>query len=190
MHELIYLALRAHVYASGGLVEYEYVAVVKQPLGQYHLLLVASGQAAHLALYARGLCAYLFNVFVGHALDLPVVHKGHLGKLIQRGEDGIVRHGQPETQAVTFAVLREISYACGNRIPRGVYPYLFAVYAYRAAVARVRAAYKPRCFGAPCAHEPGEAEYLALFQIEGYALYILGDQLLRLEYYRRAFGYV
>ena len=173
MHELIYLALRAHVYASGGLVEYEYVAVVEQPLGQHHLLLVASGQAAHLALYARGLCAYLFNVFVGHALDLSVVHKGHLGKLIQRGEDG-----------------REISYACGNRIPRGVYPYLFAVYAYRAAVARVRAAYKPRCFGAPCAHEPGEAEYLALFQIEGYALYILGDQLIRLEYYRRAFGYV
>src|SRR5215213_5752928 len=42
VHELLYLRLRPHVYAAGGLVQYEHLGVHAQPAGQKDFLLVAA----------------------------------------------------------------------------------------------------------------------------------------------------
>src|SRR5699024_6063073 len=72
-----------------------------------------------------------------------------------------------EQEAVTFAVLGQVADAVLVRARRVRYPHLTAVHGDGAAGDRVSTHDGARHLGAPCAHQTGEAEDLALAQLEG-----------------------
>src|ERR671920_822739 len=64
VHELLYLCLRPHVYAAGGLVQYEHLGVHAQPAGQKDFLLVAAGEFPDRLVRARSLDSEALHEFL------------------------------------------------------------------------------------------------------------------------------
>src|SRR5215218_200827 len=64
VHELLYLRLRPHVDAAGGLVQYEHLGVHAQPAGQKDFLLVAAGEFPDRLVWARSLDAEALHEFL------------------------------------------------------------------------------------------------------------------------------
>ena len=181
-HELVNFALRADINAARRLVEDQHVAVAQEPFGNDDLLLVAAGEAADAGADGRRFCADLLGMLLRKLVHFSVMDEGALEDLLQTGQDGVVRDGQVEAQAVALAVLGEIADAVVDGVLRAVDLHVLSVYPDRAGVHRIRAADQAHGLGAARADKTGEAEDLALAELEGNVLDIEGVQVLGLEH--------
>ena len=162
------LVLGADVDAAGRLVEDQHLRLGHHPLGEHDLLLVAAGEVPGLGHDVGGLDPHGLAVVLGDLDFLVAVHESVGGDLCQSCRGGVHADVLDEVQAELLAVLRDIGDACLDRLPDGGGVHLPAVHVDLAgdgaAVAVPEDAH--RQFGAPGAHQPGDADDFAGAHLE------------------------
>src|SRR6185436_16605491 len=104
------LLLGAHVDAARRLVEDEHVAVLREPLGDDDLLLVAAREVAHELRGRWGLDAELPHVLPAGRLDAAAPDESEGADVVaERGEHDVLAHAALEEDAELLAVLGEVS---------------------------------------------------------------------------------
>ena len=115
-------------------------------------------------------------------LRLFVMNKRALEDLLQARQNGVVRNGQVQAQAVTLAILGEIADAVADGVLRAADLHVLAVYPDRTGIHRVCAADQAHRLGTSRADQTGEAKDLALAELKGNVLHIERVQMLGLKH--------
>ena len=179
--DLVDVVLRAHVDASGRLVQDQDLRVGGHPLGQHDLLLVAAGQVAGRHLDGRRLGAELLAVLLGRPLLTGLVHHAQpVRQFLQTGQGRVLANRLHEVQAVHLAVFgrvghtvvdggthgRELDFLAFHEDPAGrVGAVLAAEHAHRG-------------LGAARADKAGQTDDLAGTHVDAH---VLGDQTRLVE---------
>ncbi len=161
------LGLRADVDAARRLVEEQDVAIAQQPLRDHDLLLVAARQQLD-RLRDRGRAdTQLAHVALGRPGDRRRVHEhAQAQQPRQRGHGDVGLHVHRRREPELLAVFRQVADAQRHGVARRADARGTAVDQDLAAVDRVGAEHGARDLRAPGAHQPGEAEDLALAHAE------------------------
>src|SRR3712207_3377118 len=105
VHELLYLRLRSHVDAAGGLVQYEHLRIHAQPAGQKDFLLVAAGELPDRLVWARGLDAEVRYEPVDQLVLGLLGHQPRAREPRQGRGDDVLLHREIRDNALQLAVL-------------------------------------------------------------------------------------
>src|SRR6266550_3211287 len=162
------LVLGTDVDAAGRLVENEHLRIGEQPLAEHHLLLIAAGEIEGLLQDAGRANVQFGAVLMGDHDFLPLVDHATPGNPRKIGQRHIVLDVLVEDQPQAFAIFRDIGEAALDR-PLNRAQVDFALLHERPAgdVAAVGAAeHAHRQFGAPGAHQAGNADNLAPVDVE------------------------
>src|SRR5829696_4679789 len=105
VHELLYLRLRPHVYAAGGLVQYEHLGVHAQPAGQKDFLLVAAGELPDRLIRTRSLDAKALHEFLDQLVLCLLRDQPRSREPRQGSGDDVRPHREIRDNTFQFAVL-------------------------------------------------------------------------------------
>src|ERR1044072_9492897 len=165
-HQLVYLGLRAHVDAARRLVEDEHLRFQRQPLRQHDLLLVAAREVCRAYLDRR--CLHVQTLADLRRALLLFLERDEPGRrvAVERGQRHVLADGHVHDEAGCAAVF-------GDEIDTVLDGVLRRAYAQRSRIEhearldeRVHTEDGLRGLAAPCADEPGEAQYLAAPHVE------------------------
>ena len=161
-HQRVDLAFGTDIDAAGGLVEEHHARLHGKPLAQHYFLLVAAGERHGLHIDARSLdgqapCLFFRDLVLGRAVDQP-----HPRIIQQARERHVLPDRQFQHQPGFLAVLRHQIDALPDRIPRRRDTDRRVVDPDLAAQQRVNAEGRAGEGGAARAHEPCQAEDLAM----------------------------
>src|SRR5215211_5628090 len=103
--ELLYLRLRPHVDAAGGLVQYEHLRVHAQPTGQKDFLLVAAGELPDRLIRTRSLDAEALHEFLDQLVLCLLRDQPRSREPRQGSGDDVRPHREIRDNTFQFAVL-------------------------------------------------------------------------------------
>ena len=147
VHYVVNLDLCADVDTTGRFVKDKDLCIRVDPLADYDLLLVTTGQLAYDLIDRRGLDAQRRNVLLARLEDLLFVQEQARREALHVSKNQVGANGLSQYQTLSLTVLGEERNAVMDRLTRGLDMYFLALDLDLAAVDRICAEY--------CAHNLG-----------------------------------